>query len=139
MALLADIRVASDDAKFGMTEVNIGIPCITGMGILMNYLAPSQTLPFVLAGRIIAARDAQRLGLVDVVVDSNELEKTVYDMASDIATKPSIAIKLNKERFRQLTANALEDAYEYAIKAHKAAFATGEPQKCMEAFLQKRK
>jgi enoyl-CoA hydratase/carnithine racemase len=139
LALLADIRVASKDAKFGMTEVNIGIPCITGMGLLMNYIGPSQTLPFVLAGRIIDAKAAERLGLVDFVVASDRLEKTAHDLAREIATKPSTAIKLNKERFRQLTAGALEDAYEYAIKAHKAAFATGEPQKCMEAFLNKRK
>ena len=139
LALLADIRVASEDAKFGMTEVNIGIPCITGMGILMNYIAPSQILPFILTGKIIDARDAERLGLVDVVVGPNRLEKAVGDIARELASKPSIAIKLNKERFRQLTADPLEDTYKYAIKAHSAAFATGEPQKCMEAFFRKRK
>ena len=139
LALLADIRVASEDAKFGMTEVNMGIPCITGMGILMNYMAPSQIMPFILTGKIIDARDAERLGLVDVLVAANQLEKTVSDIARELASKPSMAIKLNKERFRQLTADSLEDAYRYAIKAHSAAFATGEPQKCMEAFIQSRK
>lgn len=138
LALLADIRVAGEDAKFGMTEVNIGIPCITGMGILMNYLAPSQVLPFILTGKIVDVREAERLGLVDVVVAPNEFEKTIDDIARDLASKPSIAIRLNKERFRQLTAEPLKDAYKYATNAHMSAFATGEPQKCMTAFLEKR-
>ncbi len=139
VTLLCDLRIASERAKVGMPEINDGIPCITGTWTLWDIIGRSRTTELVLTGRLLEAREALDWGLVHRVVPPAELMDAALALAEEMAAKPQTAIRLNKERWRQLTQRGAEEAREFARRAHAAAFASGEPRRAMEAFLARRK
>lgn len=98
----------------------------------------ARTVDLVLTGRLLNAEEALEWGLVSRVVPPGELMTATMQLAEDLATKPRTAIRLNKERWRQLDQLAAETKT-FAQHAHATAFATGEPRRAMEAFLAKRR
>jgi len=90
MSLAGDVRVASETAKLGSPEVNIGlIPGWGGTQRLPKILGKGKAAELILTGGIIDAKEAERVGLVDRVLSSDEFTSTVNKMASAIAAKPS--------------------------------------------------
>jgi enoyl-CoA hydratase/carnithine racemase len=138
IALLTDLRVASEGAQLGMPEIYDGIPCITGTWTLWDIIGRSRTEDLVLTGRLLGAQEALDWGLVNRVVPQAEVIPTALSLAADLATKPRTAVRLNKDRWRALTQRAAEDARDAAKLGHSTAFASGEPRAAMDAFLAKR-
>lgn len=136
--LLGDYRISSEKGKFGMTEIDVGIPCITGSAILKSMIGLSDVTRLILMCDIIDAQEAKRLGLVHQVVQANELESATLEAAKKLANKPPNAMKLQKEWFRKLLWQDLSLGITAAKAADTKAFASGEPQECMSAFLEKR-
>jgi len=90
MSLAGDVRVASETAKLGSPEVNIGlIPGWGGTQRLPKILGKGKAAELILTGGIIDAKEAERVGLVDRVLSPDEFTSTVNKMASAIAAKPS--------------------------------------------------
>jgi len=90
LSLAGDIRVASETAKLGSPEVNIGlIPGWGGTQRLPKLLGKGKASELIFTGGIIDAKEAERIGLVDRVVSSDEFTSVVHRMASAIASKPS--------------------------------------------------
>jgi len=90
MSLAADVRVASETAKVGSPEVNIGlIPGWGGTQRLPKILGKGKAAELIFTGGIIDAKEAERIGMVDRVLSPDELTSTVNRMASAIAAKPS--------------------------------------------------
>jgi len=63
LSLLGDIRISAEQAKYGMLEVNVGIPCITGSALLWHVVGAARTLDLILSGRMIDAYEAQSMGI----------------------------------------------------------------------------
>jgi len=137
--LMGDYRLASENATFSMPELNVGLPCVTGSAILKAMIGLGETTRLILTCEKISANEAKRLGLVHEIVPPAELEKATVAAAMKLAEKPPNAIKLQKEWFMKLISEDLERARIAAEAAQAKARASGEPQECMTAFLEKRK
>jgi len=139
LAMACDIRVASETAKFGQPEINIGIlPGFGGTQRLPRLVGKGRALEIILTGDMIDAREALRIGLVNRVVAQGELMDEARQLARKIACKGLVALKLCKEA----VANGLEMdvtrgcAYEAELFAY--SFSTVDQKEGMGAFLEKR-
>ncbi len=101
LALSCDIRIASTRAKFGTPEINLGlIPGGGGTQRLSNIIGYGKTMQMVMTGDMIDADEALRLGLVNEVVEPDELENHAMKMAENIARKSPYTIKVAKRAVR---------------------------------------
>jgi enoyl-CoA hydratase/carnithine racemase len=103
-ALLCDLRIASDDARFRLPELTHGvIPDTGGVAVLHQMCGPGVVADMVLTGRVVGAEEALRLGIVSRVVDANSLDDTAMEMATAIAAAPAVAVKLFRMNLRHLS------------------------------------
>ncbi len=102
-ALLCDIRVASEDARFMLPEVSYGvIPDTGGVGRLFQMCGHGVVSDMVLTGRVLDAREALALGVVSRVVPRDQLEGTVWEMATKIATAPLATVRMARRVIKHL-------------------------------------
>jgi enoyl-CoA hydratase len=98
LALACDIRLASEKAKFGQPEVNLGIiPGYGGTQRLARLVGKGKAMQMILTGDMIPAAEAHRIGLVDEVYPPEELMNKALEMANTIASRGPLAIRLAKE------------------------------------------
>jgi len=103
-ALLCDIRVASQDARFMLPEVGHGvIPDTGGVARLVQICGPGVVSDLVLTGRVMDATEALGHGIVSRVVPNGELDATVHQMAERIAAAPAVTVKLARRVITHLT------------------------------------
>ncbi|WP_257350706.1 enoyl-CoA hydratase/isomerase family protein [Pseudalkalibacillus decolorationis] len=139
LALLADIRISSDEAKYGMTEIDVGLACIIGTTMFWEIMGKSRTTDMILTGKLISAEVAEKYGLVTRVVPSMNLKEETDKLATELAQKPPIALASNKEWFKSLSDENFNSCMIFATEAHTRGYGAGEPQRMMEAFFEKRK
>jgi enoyl-CoA hydratase/carnithine racemase len=102
-ALLCDMRVAAEDARFRLPELTYGvIPDTGGFGTLFQMAGHGVVSDLVFTGRVMHADEALRHGVVSRVVAPDELDDTVRQMAEHIASLPAVAVKLAKTIIRRL-------------------------------------
>ena len=138
VALLADIRIGYPGVKMGQPEVNSGIPSITGPWIMKEMLGLSRTIELALTGRMMDAEECYRTGLVHKLVSREEVMNEALNTAKVLASKPQVAIRLTKQRFREATEEGFQEVLKAAARIHHEAYATGEPQAIMQKFLEER-
>jgi len=110
-ALLCDIRVAAEGARFRLPELTHGvIPDTGGMAVLHQMCGPGLVSDLVLTGRVLSAEEALAHGIISRVVPADELDDTVQEMARQIATAPKVAVKLARDVIRQLTVPGVRDS-----------------------------
>ena len=109
-----DLAVASEEARFATSGVNIGLFCSTPMVALSRNVARKHAMEMLLLGDFLPAARVAELGLINRVVPRADLEATAMDMARIIADKSPAAIKIGKVGFYQQAEMSLEDAYAYA-------------------------
>ncbi len=103
-ALLCDIRVAADDARFMLPETTHGvIPDTGGVGRLYQMCGPGIVSDMVLTGRVLGAEEALALGVVSRVVPRDELDTTVREMAEKVAGAPAVTIKMARKVIQHLS------------------------------------
>lgn len=104
IAASCDLRVAAADARFSIPEVDLGIPLAWG-GIprLVRELGPTVTKELVLTCRPFDAAEAHALRFVNTVVEPNDLERTVAELAATLATKPGFALRTTKQQVNAVT------------------------------------
>lgn len=94
-ALMCDIRIAAEGARFMLPEVGHGvIPDTGGMGVLQQMAGPGLVSDMVLTGRRLSAEEALAHGIVSRIVAPDELDVTAREMAEQIAASPTVAVKL---------------------------------------------
>lgn len=125
IAMLADMRIASDDATFGMTELGIGSICILGSAILAPLVGRSVMREVVLMGRFIDAKTALSMHLVNEVVSPGSLEDRVAGVARELADKPAGPMALTKAWLREIDDALFEKAVARAHVAHAVNFESG--------------
>jgi enoyl-CoA hydratase/carnithine racemase len=139
VALLCDVRVGHDGSKMGQPEINSGIVSATGFWIMREMLGLSRAIEMVLSGRLATADEAHRLGLIHHLVPAPEVRTKALEVAADLAGKPTLAFRLNKQRFCAATQAGFDETFEAARLIHRHAFDAGEPQRVMERFLTKQR
>jgi enoyl-CoA hydratase len=97
LAMTADFRVSADDAKWGQPEILLGIiPGMGGTQRLPRLVGPSKAKDLIYTGRLIDAREALEIGLVDVVVPAAEVYDAALKMARKLATGPALSLAAAK-------------------------------------------
>lgn len=97
-ALLCDVRIAADDARFMLPELGHGvIPDTGGMGVLYEMCGHGLVSDMVLTGRRLSADEALAHGIVSRVVPRAELDATAYEMAEKVAATPPLAVKMARK------------------------------------------
>ena len=140
LAMCCDIRIASDNAKFGQPEISIGIfPGAGGTQRLPRLIGWGKAKELIYTGKIIDAAEAERINLVDKVVPPEKLGEEVNQLAETIASKSSLIIKLvkkviNRGMYTDLAAGLAYEKANFAL-----CFATEDRKEGVTAFLEKRK
>jgi len=107
-ALLCDVRVAAEGARFRLPEVTYGvIPDTGGVAVLYEMCGHGVVSDMVLTGRILSAEEALGHGVVSRVVPEAELDATVREMAEQIAKAPAVTVKMAREVIRHLAVPAI--------------------------------
>lgn len=140
LALACDIRICSDNAKFGQPEVNLGvIPGFGGTQRLPRLVGTGHALELLLTGDMIDAEEACRIGLVNRVVAQDELLDHCFAIVEKIGQKGPLAVKLCKEAVQSGMEMDLARACRYEADLFGVCFASEDQDEGMNAFLEKRK
>ena len=136
-ALVADMRLAAPHAKLGQPEINAGIPSIMGAHWMRLHLPWSVNQELSFTGRLMDADEAAALRLVRIV-PADALVDEAAALARELGAKPATAWARTKGRFREVALAGLDEAFRAAVLGQQEAFARGEPQAIMQAFLARR-
>ena len=139
LAMACDIRIASEKAKFGQPEVNLGIiPGFGGTQRLPRLVGQGMGKYLVMTGEMISADEACRIGLAEKVVPAEELIGTAEKVAKTIMEKAPIAIAVAKTTIGAGLSLDMPAASRLEIEAFSAPFGSDDRKEGMTAFLEKR-
>lgn len=140
LAMSCDIIIASETARFGQPEVNLGIiPGTGGTQRLTHAVGKFRAMEMVLTGDAISAAEAERLGLVNRVVPVELLLEEAKAIAKKIIGKPQLAIRAAKEAVLKSANLPLDEGLEFERKTFFVLFASEDRTEGMKAFIEKRK
>ncbi len=140
IAMACHIRIASENAKFGQPEVNLGlIPGHGGTQRLARIVGIGKAMELTLTGNVIDANEAFRIGLVNKVVPLTELKSTVEALVKTILTKAPPAISLAIKAINSNLENSLSEGLKYETELFSECFNTEDMKEGTKAFLEKRK
>jgi len=138
VALLGDIRVGHPGVRMGQPEINAGIASTTGPWIMNAMLGMSRTIELTLTGRLMDAEECRHIGLIHHLVAQDKVFEKALEIATELAAKPPVAMRLDKQRFREMTEPGFQDCIEAGIRIQREAYDSGEPARMMEEFFRKR-
>lgn len=138
LALACDLVVASDRARFGAPEVNVGLWPFMITVPLVRSMPPKKALELMLTGRVVDAEEADRLGFVTSVVPHEELDRAVAELAATLASKPPASVKLGRDAFYSVWDMASGDALAHLHAMLTLTTLTEDAEEGMTAFLEKR-
>jgi enoyl-CoA hydratase/carnithine racemase len=133
-----DLAVASDQARFGVNGINVGLFCSTPAVALTRNVGRKRAMEMLLTGEMIDAATALEFGLVNRVVPRESLIEAVGEYARTIAAKSSIAVKLGKQAVIRQAGLGLADAYERASRVMIENMLAADAEEGIGAFLEKR-
>ena len=140
LAMTCDIIIASESAKFGQPEINLGvIPGAGGTQRLTRAAGKYKAMEMVLTGSMITAEEAKQWGLVVKVVPNEYLVEEAKNLAKVIASKPPIAVRLGKEAVLKSFDTTIEGGLEFERRNFYMLFASHDQKEGMKAFVEKRK
>ena len=140
LAMMCDIVIAADTAKFGQPEINLGIiPGIGGTQRLPRAIGKAKAADLVLTGRMMTADEAERAGLVSRVVPATQLLDEAAEVAETIASKSLPVVYAAKAALQAAQETSLEEGLRFEKQAFTASFALEDQAEGMEAFTEKRK
>ncbi|MFQ5826115.1 MAG: enoyl-CoA hydratase/isomerase family protein [Dehalococcoidia bacterium] len=139
LALACDIIVAAEGARFGEAFINLGLqPDYGGTFFLPRLVGPAKALELMLTGKLIDAREAERIGMVNQVVPAEELMQTARELAGTIAQKSPLAVAYTKAAVYQAMHSDIDAALEAEARGQSLLFLTEDLQEGVRAFLEKR-
>ncbi len=140
LALACDLRIASDRARFGEPEINLGIiPGGGGTQRLTRLIGEGKAMQMILTGEMIDAQEAYRLGLVNEVYPAAELEAKTMELAGKIAEKSPVALAMAKTSVKNAARTNLREGLDQEIDLFALCFSSEDKEEGVRAFLEKRK
>jgi len=139
LAMMCDMIIAADTAKFGQPEINLGVmPGIGGSQRLTRLVGKAKSMEMNLTGRFMDAAEAERSGLVSRVVPAKKLMDEAMDTAQRIAEKSMLSVMAVKEAVNRSYETTLREGLLVERRLFQSLFATEDRKEGMEAFLSKR-
>ena len=139
LAMLCDFIIASDTAKFGQPEVNLGVtPGMGGSQRLTRAVGKAKAMEMCLTGRMMDAHEAERAGLVARVVDAADLLDSALETAETIAAKSLVATTMIKEQINAVGETSLSQGLLFERRTFHSIFASNDQKEGMAAFVEKR-
>lgn len=140
LAMTCDMIIASETAKFGQPEINIGvIPGAGGTQRMTRAVGKAKAMEWILTGEMFTAQEALQWGLINRVTPKDLYLEEAQQLAQKIAEKPPIAVRLGKEAILKAFDTTMEGGLDFERKAFYLLFASQDQQEGMRAFLEKRK
>ncbi len=133
-----DLAFAADSAKFATPGVNIGLFCSTPMVALSRVVGRKQAMEMLLSGQAIDAATAQGWGLINRAVAEADLDRTVAELAGQIAAKSPYTVRVGKEAFYRQIEMDLDQAYAYTAEIMTGNMLAADAAEGIDAFLTKR-
>jgi len=139
LAMACDIRICSENAKFGQPEVGLGIiPGFSGTVRLARLVGMGMAKQLIYTGKALRASDALRIGLVNEVVPQEELMNRAFELANQIAANAPLAVKAAKHCINVEYDMNADDAIRYESGIFGHCFSTEDQKEGMAAFFEKR-
>jgi enoyl-CoA hydratase/carnithine racemase len=136
LAMTADFRISADNAKWGQPEILLGIiPGMGGTQRLPRLVGPSKAKDLIYTGRFIDAEEAHEIGLVDVVVEADEVYATAKTMADKLAKGPTLALRAAKAAIDQGLQGDLATGLKLESHLFAGLFATEDKQRGVASFI----
>jgi enoyl-CoA hydratase len=135
VALLCDFRVGHPGVTMGQPEINSGIASTTGPWIMREIIGLAHTIDLTLTGRMMDAEECYRVGVISRLVPQDKVMNESLALAELLASKPPVAMRLDRQRFREMTEEGFRDCLAAGIRIQREAYASGEPARMMEQFL----
>jgi enoyl-CoA hydratase len=140
LALSCDMIVASETARFGQPEINIGVmPGAGGTQRLTRLLGKALAMEVILNNRTLTAEEALHFGLVNRVVPVERFLEEALSLAEEIASRAPLAVRLAKEAVNNAFETSLTDGIADERRAFYLLFSTSDQKEGMAAFIEKRK
>ncbi len=140
LAMSCDMIIASETARFGQPEINLGvIPGAGGTQRLTRAVGKAIAMEMILNNRTLQATEALQYGLVIRVVPVEKYLEETLKLAAEIAARAPLAVQLGKEAVNKAFELSLASGLEYERRAFYMLFASEDQQEGMEAFLEKRR
>jgi 2-(1,2-epoxy-1,2-dihydrophenyl)acetyl-CoA isomerase len=138
LALMCNMRIASEKARFGEIFLRVGLIPDQGLILLPRLVGLAKTYEMILTTDIIDAKEAERIGLVNKVVPHEDLMNATLELANKIASKPPIAVQLAMEGIRRGLGLAIEEFMQYHALAFSFCTETEDHLEGSRAFVEKR-
>ena len=139
LALMCDVILAADTAKFGQPEIKLGvIPGIGGTQRLTRAVGKAKAMDLCLTGRTMDAEEAERAGLVSRVIPAARLLEEALKAADEIASKSLPIVLMTKEAVDRAQETSLAEGVRFERRVFHAMFATHDQKEGMAAFTEKR-
>ncbi|WP_024444507.1 enoyl-CoA hydratase [Mycolicibacterium iranicum] len=139
LAMMCDILIAADSAKFGQPEIKLGVlPGMGGSQRLTRAIGKAKAMDLILTGRNMGAEEAERTGLVSRVVPAESLLEEAKSVADTIAGMSLSASRMAKEAVNRAFETTLSEGLLYERRLFHSAFATDDQTEGMNAFTEKR-
>ena len=133
-----DLAISSEEARYATPGVNIGLFCSTPMVALSRNLSNKHAMQMLLTGDLIDAQNAYRMGLVNEVVDAEELGTKTMELAQKIASKSPLTVAIGKEAYYRQAELPLSEAYDYTKEVMVRNLEARDAQEGISAFIEKR-
>ena len=138
IALLCDVRIGHADARMGQSEINVGLASVIGAHLMSLSLGHSRTVELTLSGRLMDGAECHAIGLLHRLVEAHDVVPQALELARLFGQKPPNAMRLTKQRFREVTQAAFDATFEAGARLQAEAYASGEPKAVMAAFIAER-
>jgi enoyl-CoA hydratase len=140
LAMMCDLIIAADTAKFGQHEINLGVmPGMGGTQRLLRAVGKSKAMDLCLTGRMMDAEEAERAGLVSRIVPLDKLMETAKEAAAKIASQSQPIAMMTKETVNAGFEMTLEQGIRFERRMFMSMFTTHDQKEGMAAFAEKRK
>jgi enoyl-CoA hydratase len=140
IAMMCDIVIAADNARFGQPEINLGtMPGAGGTQRLPRFIGKAKAMDLCLTGRMMDAAEAERLGLVSRIVPADKLIEEAVAVAEKIAQLSQPIAMMVKESVNRAFETTLAEGVRFERRLFHSTFATEDQKEGMAAFIAKRK
>ena len=134
----ADLVIAADNARMGLTAINVGLNCVGPVIPVARCVGRKKALELLLYGKLLKAKEALALGLINKIVPKEELEVKAFEWAIELAKKSPIAVKIAKTAFYRSEDMNYDEQFSFMNEAFARLCTTNDAKEGVSAFFEKR-